>query len=96
MWWRDDMGDTYWMEDESSVEWGKALAGNLQIFRKPNRPAQNKALFGIDSQIKDYIFQKINYSPTETGSQYLDPVWRHNIIKINSNVIKIQALISLN
>ncbi len=94
------MGDTYWMENRTKevtgIEWGDSLREFRHLFRKPAKSSKPYSTYSIDSQIQDYIIQKIKYPPTETGSQYLDPVWRHNILKINTRPVKIQALISLN
>ncbi len=89
------MGDNYWMKDELRGEWGKASKGNSRN-HKPNKPTQNNKSFDISFQIKDFILQNNQFTLTETGSQFLDPVLRHNIIEINNNLIKIEALISLN
>jgi hypothetical protein len=90
------MGDTYWMKDELRGEWGKAIEDSMQIFRQSKKSARNKRSFDINFHIKNFISQKAQYPPDETGSQYLDPFWRHNIIDLNNNLIKIEALISLN
>ncbi len=90
------MGDTFWMEDDVRVEWEEAAQDCGRIFQKPNKPVLRNILSFMDSQIKDFIFQKAQYPITDTGSQYLDPLWRQNIIKVNSDLTKIQAFISLN
>ncbi len=90
------MGDTFWMEDKVRVEWEEANLDFGGIFREPHKPAPIKKLSFLDSQFKEFIFQKAQYPITNTGSQYLDPVWRRNMGKIHPGLTKLEVLISLN
>ncbi len=90
------MGDSFWMQDGVKVSWDKAALDCESLFRElDTSPLGHKQPLRYD-KINEFIFQKEQYPVTDTGSQYLDPAWRRNIIKIKSGTTKIQALISLN
>ncbi len=90
------MGDSFWMEDEVRVEWKKATSDRWRLFLEPDRSASMNPLSLLNAQIEEYIFQKAQYPASNTGSQYLDPLWRRSSIKINFKPTRFQGLLSLN
>jgi hypothetical protein len=90
------VGDSFWMGDGVKVEWERSSGDCGRIFFEPDKASASNILSRINPQLKDFIFQKAQYQIGETGSQYLDTVWRQNFIRVDSEPKKIQAFISLN
>ncbi len=90
------MGDTFWMEDDPRVEWKKVNPYYNRLFPGLGRPDLGHKSRLFDSQIQEFIYEKAQYWLTDTGSQYLDPTWRQNIIRTKLEPPDTQIQISLN
>jgi len=91
-----NVGDTFWMEDEVRLDWEEGNLDCERFFHEPGKSALRKTLSFPNSQIEEYIVRKEQYPATDTGSQYLDPVWRQKLSKAIPQPIRLQMLISLN
>jgi hypothetical protein len=83
-------------ERQSKIRLRDVAPERGRLFLEVDKPVLRNTLSFMDSQIEEYIYQQSNYPVTNTGSQFLDPVWRWNAIKNNHRPAKICMLISLN
>jgi hypothetical protein len=90
------VGDTFWMEDSMRVGWEESGLDCGHITHRLDNPGSNDILPLANSPIQEFIFQQAFRRLTDTGSQYLDPVWRQHIAKIKYGLGRTRVLISLN
>ncbi len=84
------------MEDKVRVEMEESNLDFWSIFQAMEKPALKDKLFFMNDKIQDYTLEKARYPLTDTGSQYLDPVWRQKHGKIRPKLTGIDIMISLN
>ncbi len=75
------MGDTYWTEDKVRVVF-EGLSGDISdLFGNSDNPEIEDKVSFLDFEIKSDIFESLLYPETNTGSRYLNPLWRQKIRK---------------
>jgi hypothetical protein len=84
------------VEDKVRIEMEESDLDFWSVFQAMEKPALKDKLFFMDDKIKNYTLEKAEYPLTDTGSQYLDPVWRRKFGKIKPKLTGIDIMISLN
>jgi hypothetical protein len=90
------VGDTYWMKGIVRVDWKDTVGDWEHLVAGLKKQNQGDKLPFLNSLIQDFIFQNTQYQVTDTGSQYLFPEGRQNMIKVNFVPTKMRAAICLN